>query len=361
MFTERIYNFSAGPSMLPEPVLKRVRNELLNYGGTGISVMEMSHRSKMYLDIFEGVKAKVRDIMSIPEGYHVLFAHGGATAQFSAVPMNLLGEGSADYAVTGNFAELAAAEAKKFGKINIIYDTSDKNHTYIPRQEDLKFTADASYFHYCANNTIFGTAWDYIPSAEGKPVVSDMSSCILSEPLDVTKFGLIYAGAQKNIAPSALALLILKDGVLLVPIPTTPKVLDYRLMIKNDSMLNTPATFNIYILGLVLDWIKGLGGLTAMREINRAKAAVLYDFLDQSEFYTAPARKEARSIMNVTFRTPNEELDAAFAKESAAAGLANLKGHRLVGGMRASIYNAMPIEGVKKLTEFMGAFEQKNR
>jgi phosphoserine aminotransferase len=361
MFTERIYNFSAGPSMLPEPVLKRVQSELLNYGGTGISVMEMSHRSKMYLDIFEGVKAKVRDIMSIPEGYHVLFAHGGATAQFSAVPMNLLGAGSADYAVTGNFAELAAAEAKKFGKINIIYDTSDKNHTYIPRQEDLKFTADASYFHYCANNTIFGTAWDYIPSAEGKPVVSDMSSCILSEPLDVTKFGLIYAGAQKNIAPSALALLILKDGLPLAPIPTTPKVLDYRLMIKNDSMLNTPATFNIYVLGLVLDWIKDLGGLTAMREINRAKAAVLYDFLDGSSFYTAPARKEARSIMNVTFRTPSEELDAAFAKESAAAGLANLKGHRLVGGMRASIYNAMPAEGVKKLTEFMGTFEQKNR
>ncbi|MDR2400972.1 MAG: 3-phosphoserine/phosphohydroxythreonine transaminase [Deferribacteraceae bacterium] len=360
MFTERIYNFSAGPSMLPEPVLKRVQGELLNYGGTGIAVMEMSHRSKMYLDIFEGVKARVCEVLDIPEGYHVLFAHGGATAQFSAIPMNLIGEGSADYAITGNFAQLAAAEAKKYGRINIIYDTSDKNHTYIPRQTDLKFTPDASYFHYCANNTIFGTAWDYIPDTGGKPLVSDMSSCILSEPLDVSKFGLIYAGAQKNIAPSALALLILKDGLPVKPITAIPKVLDYNLMIKNDSMLNTPPTFNIYILGLVLDWIKGLGGLTAMREINRAKAAVLYDFLDNSAFYNAPAVKSARSIMNITFRTPNEELDAAFAKESAAAGLANLKGHRLVGGMRASIYNAMPLEGVKKLVEFMGNFERKN-
>jgi phosphoserine aminotransferase len=361
MFTERIYNFSAGPSMLPEPVLKRVQGELLNYNGTGVSVMEMSHRSKMYLDIFESVKAKVRETLNIPEGYHVLFAHGGATAQFSAVPMNLLSGGSADYAITGNFAELAAKEAKKFGEIHIIYDTSDKNHTYIPRQTDLKFTPNASYFHYCANNTIFGTAWDYIPEADGKPVVSDMSSCILSEPLDVSKFGLIYAGAQKNIAPSALALLILKDGLTINPLPTTPKVLDYNLMIKNDSMLNTPATFNIYILGLVLDWIKGLGGLSAMREINRSKAALIYDLLDNSTFYNAPALKAFRSVMNVTFRTPSEELDAAFAKESAAAGLINLKGHRLVGGMRASIYNAMPIEGVKKLVEFMGDFERKNR
>jgi phosphoserine aminotransferase len=361
MFTERIYNFSAGPSMLAEPVLKRVQSELLNYGGTGISVMEMSHRSKMYLDIFESVKAKVRETLNIPEGYHVLFAHGGATAQFSAVPMNLLADGSADYAVTGNFAQLAAAEAKKYGKINIIFDSSDKNHTYIPRQTDLKFTPDASYFHYCANNTIFGTAWDYIPDAGGKPIVSDMSSCILSEPLDVSKFGLIYAGAQKNIAPAALALLILKDGIPIKPIQTTPKILDYTLMIKNDSMLNTPATFNIYILGLVLDWIRDLGGLTAMSGINRAKAAILYDFLDNSTFYSAPAIKSARSIMNVTFRTPSEELDAAFAKESAAAGLANLKGHRVVGGMRASIYNAMPIDGVRKLVDFMGSFELKNR
>jgi phosphoserine aminotransferase len=361
MFTERIYNFSAGPSMLPEPVLRRVQSELLNYGGTGIAVMEMSHRSKMYLEIFESVKAKLRETLSIPDGYHVLFAHGGATAQFSAVPMNLLGEASADYAITGNFAQLAAEEAKKFGKINIIYDTSDKNHTYIPRQTDLKFTEGAVYFHYCANNTIFGTAWDYVPDAGGKYLVSDMSSCILSEPLDVSKFGLIYAGAQKNIAPSALALIILKNSIPIKPIPTTPKVLDYNLMIKNDSMLNTPATFNIYILGVVLDWIKALGGLAAMRDINRAKAALLYDFLDNSSFYNTPAVKSVRSIMNVTFRTPSEDLDAAFAKESAAAGLANLKGHRLVGGMRASIYNAMPIEGVKKLVEFMGNFERKNR
>ncbi|MDR2105709.1 MAG: 3-phosphoserine/phosphohydroxythreonine transaminase [Deferribacteraceae bacterium] len=361
MFKERIYNFSAGPSMLPEPVLSRVQGELLNYGGTGISVMEMSHRSKMYLDIFESVKAKLRETLDIPAGYHILFAHGGATAQFSAVPMNLLGGGCADYAITGNFAQLAANEAKKFGAVNIIYDTSDKNHTYIPRQADLKFTEGASYFHYCANNTIFGTAWDYIPDAGGVSLVSDMSSCILSEPLDVSKFGLIYAGAQKNIAPAALALLILKDGIPIKPIPTTPKVLDYNLMIKNDSMLNTPAAFNIYILGVVLDWIKSLGGLTAMQELNQAKAAVLYDFLDNSTFYNAPALKSVRSVMNVTFRTPNEALDAAFAKESAEQGLANLKGHRLVGGMRASIYNAMPIEGVKKLVEFMGGFERNNR
>ncbi len=362
MFKDRIYNFSAGPSMLPVPVLERAAAEMLNYNGSGMSVMEMSHRAKVYDEIFQSVKEKLRKVMDIPSNYHILFMQGGATGAFASVAMNLMGEnGKADYVITGNFSKAAASEAKKYGAVNIAFDTADKNHTYIPAQNDLKLTPGASYFHYCANNTIFGTAWKYIPTANGAPVVSDMSSCILSEPVDVSKFGLIYAGAQKNMAPAGFAVMILRDDVAAKPLPYTPKVLDYNVMIKDDSMPNTPPTYNIYILGLVLDWIQGLGGLKEMAKINNEKAKILYDFLDNSRFYMAPARREARSIMNITFKTATEELDAKFSKESAAAGFANLKGHRLVGGMRASIYNAMPVEGVKKLVEFMGKFEKDNQ
>ena len=362
MFKERIYNFSAGPSMLPVSVLERAAGEILNYNGSGMSVMEMSHRSKVYDEIFQSVKEKLRKVMNIPSNYHVLFMQGGATGVFASLAMNLMGEnGKADYAVTGNFSKNAASEAKKYGTVNIAYDTADKNHTYIPVQSDLKLTSGASYFHYCANNTIFGTAWKYVPTANGAPVVSDMSSCILSEPVDVSKFGMIYAGAQKNMAPAGFAVIIIRDDIAIKPLPFTPKVLDYNMMIKEDSMPNTPPTYNIYILGLVLDWIQELGGLNEMGKINSAKAKILYDFLDSNNFYVAPAQKEARSMMNITFKTASEELDAKFAKESAAAGFANLKGHRLVGGMRASVYNAMPAEGVKKLVEFMDKFEKENK
>ncbi|MDR0453431.1 MAG: 3-phosphoserine/phosphohydroxythreonine transaminase [Deferribacteraceae bacterium] len=362
MFKERIYNFSAGPSMLPAAVLERASADLLNYNATGMSVMEMSHRSKVYDEIFQSVKEKLRKVMNIPSGYHILFMHGGATGAFASVAMNLIGEnGKADYVITGNFSKNAASEAKKYGAVNIAYDTADKNHTYIPEQKDLKLTQGASYLHYCANNTIFGTAWKYVPTAGGVPVVSDMSSCILSEPVDVSKFGLIYAGAQKNMAPAGFAVAILNKDVPIKTLGYTPKILDYNMMIKEDSMPNTPSTYNIYILGLVLDWIQELGGLTKMAEINRDKAKILYNYLDSSEFYISPAQKEARSVMNITFKTANEEMDAKFVKESAAAGLANLKGHRLVGGMRASVYNAMPMEGVAKLVEFMDKFERDNR
>ena len=348
--------------MLPVPVLERAAAEILNYNASGMSVMEMSHRSKVYDEIFQSVKEKLRKTMSIPPNYHILFMQGGATGAFASVAMNLMGEsGKADYVITGNFSKAAASEAKKYGTVNIAYDTADKNHAYIPAQSDLKLTPDASYLHYCANNTIFGTAWKYVPVAEKAPVVSDMSSCILSEPVDVSKFGIIYAGAQKNMAPAGFAVFIIRNDLAIKPLPYTPKVMDYNVMIKEDSMPNTPPTYNIYVLGLVLDWIQGMGGLDSLAKINNEKAKILYDFLDNSAFYVAPAQKEARSIMNITFKTASEELDAKFAKESAAAGFANLKGHRLVGGMRASIYNAMPVEGIKKLVEFMNKFERENK
>ncbi len=362
MFKDRIYNFSAGPSMLPVEALERAASDMLNYNGSGMSVMEMSHRSKVYDDLFQDVKAKLREIMSIPQNYHILFMHGGATGQFAAVPMNLMGEGGiADYAITGVFSKGAADEAKKYGKVNISYDTADKNHSYIPAQKDLKLSVDASYFHYCGNNTIYGTEWKYVPNAGGKPIICDMSSNILSAPVDVSKFSMIYAGAQKNMGPAGFAVVIMRDDIPLKALPCTPKILDYDQMVKNDSMPNTPSSYSIYVMGLVLDWLKKLGGLEVMGEINRNKAAILYDFIYNSSFYKAHAQPEARSIMNVTFRCPNDELDAKFAKEASAAGLSNLKGHRSVGGIRASIYNAMPVEGVKKLVEFMSTFERNNK
>ena len=361
MFTERIYNFSAGPSMLPESVLKQAASELLNFGGSGTSVMEMSHRSKDFLAIFEETKALLKEVMGIPETHEALFLPGGAWMQFAMVPMNLIGTtGKADYAVTGNFSQLAMKEAKKYGDIHIACDSADLNHTYIPRQADLNLRPDAAYFHYCSNNTIYGTEWDYIPEAS-VPLVCDMSSNILSKPVDVSKYGLIYAGAQKNMAPAGLGVVVIDKNLVGNELPVTPTMLSYKAMVEADSMHNTPPCYNIYMLGLVLKWIKSEGGLVGMQAKNVEKAKVLYDYLDETTFYKSPVQKEVRSMMNVPFVTGNEDLDNAFCKEAEKKGLSNLKGHRNVGGMRASIYNAMPKAGLEALVAFMKEFETKNR
>ena len=362
MFDHRIYNFSAGPSMLPQEVLEECAKDMLNYHGSGMSVMEMSHRSKVYDEIITQAEALFREVMGIPEGYKVLFLQGGASTQFAMVPMNLLvGSGKADYVVTGQFSKKAYSEAKKFSdKIHLAGTTEDCNFTHVPVQEELDLDPEANYVHICLNNTIFGTKWHYIPDTGKVPLVADMSSCILSEPVDVSKFGLIYAGAQKNIAPAGLTVVIIREDLAGKTLPATPTMLDYAVQIKNGSMYNTPPTYPIYVCKLVLEWIQRLGGLTAMKERNQKKAALLYDFLDQSRMFKAVADPVDRSMMNVTFRTGDEDLDAKFVKESSAAGFSNLKGHRSVGGMRASIYNAMPMEGVEKLVSFMQNFEKEN-
>lgn len=361
MTEKRVLNFSAGPSMLPVPVLDKAAKQMLNYENSGMSVMEMSHRSSTYLTIFENTKALLKKVMNIPEGYQIVFIQGGATQQFSMVPLNLLKNGKADYIITGAFSKKAAGEAKKFGDIHIAYDGSSNGFKHIPSQEELDLSKDASYVHLCANNTIFGTEWKYIPETNGVPIIADMSSNILSKPVDVSKFGMIYAGAQKNMGIAGLGVAIIKEELLQQAAPTTPVLLDYKLMIENDSMYNTPPAYAIYVLGLVLAWIDNQGGLTAMEEKNKEKANVLYEYLDNSDFYQAHSNKDNRSLMNVTFVTPNTELDAKFVKESIAQGMTNLKGHRSVGGIRASIYNAMPIEGVQALVDFMKKFEQENK
>ena len=362
MSTERIFNFSAGPSMLPLPVLEEAAAELVNYRGTGMSVMEMSHRGKAYVAIFEETKAELKRIMNIPDTHEILFMQGGATLQFSAVPMNLIGKtGKADYAVTGNFSNVAMKEGKKYGEINIACSSEDKNHTYIPGQKDINVSADASYFHYCSNNTIYGTEWKYIPDTGNVPLVCDMSSNILSAPLDVSKYGLIYGGVQKNMAPAGAAVVIINKELAGNEHPLTPKLMSYKVMIDSDSMQNTPPCYTIYMLGLVLKWLDKQGGTAAMAKIKAEKSKYLYDVLDDSKMFIGCAEKEARSDMNVTFRTASEELDALFIKEAKAAGFDTLKGHRAVGGMRASIYNAMPIEGTQKLAAFMREFEVKNK
>ncbi len=355
----RVFNFSAGPAVLPEPVLQKAADEMLDFRGNGMSVMEMSHRSKMYLAIFQEVEQKLRDLMAIPQNYKVLFLQGGATLQFAAVPMNLMSRtGSADYAVTGMFSKKAMQEAQKYGKVNIACDA--KPYAAIPRQRDLTLSADAAYFHYCHNNTIYGTCWDYVPETGNVPVVCDMSSCILSTELDVSKYGVIYAGAQKNMGPSGLTVVIVRDDLLGTAADYTPTVMNYAGQAENDSMINTPATYGIYLLGLVLDWVRDLGGLSAMRLHNEKKADVLYRVIDANGFYKPVAEKASRSLMNITFRCPSEELDKQFVKEAAAAGLVNLAGHRAVGGIRASIYNAMPMAGVEALAQFMCAFAAQN-
>ena len=360
-FTERIYNFSSGPSMLPLPVLEQAAAEMTNYRGSGMSVMEMSHRSKVYIDIFDEMKADLKRLMKIPDTHEIIFIQGGATLQFSAVPMNLIGKTkSADYAVTGNFAQLAMEEARKYGKINIACSSADRNHTYIPGQDELKLSKNASYFYYCANNTIYGTEWKYVPETGDIPLVSDMSSNILTVPVDVSKFGMIYAGVQKNMAPAGMSVVIIDKKLAGNELPFTPKLISYQLMIDSDSMHNTPPCYTLYILGLVLKWLEKQGGLEGMREIKTEKAKTLYDAIDESKLFNGCAEKASRSDMNVTFRSSSEELDAKFAKEAASIGLENLKGHRIAGGLRASIYNAMPMEGVLKLIEFMRKFESEN-
>ncbi|MBQ8742438.1 MAG: 3-phosphoserine/phosphohydroxythreonine transaminase [Clostridia bacterium] len=358
----RVYNFSAGPSMLPVPVLERAASEMMCYGDSGMSVMEMSHRSPVYEKIIADAEAKLRELMNIPDNYKVLFLQGGASTQFAAVPLNLIGRtGKADYIVSGQFSGKAYKEAQKMGyDVKCIATSKDTNFDRIPVVTKDMISPDASYVHICFNNTIYGTKYSYIPDTGDVPLVADMSSCIISEPVDVTKFGVIYAGAQKNMAPAGVTLVIVREDLLECGDPKMPSMLDWKLMAENGSMYNTPPCYSIYVAGLVYEWILGLGGLDAMKEKNVKKAALLYDYLDSQDYYIAPVQKDSRSMMNVTFVTGVEEIDKKFPKEAAAAGLVNLKGHRSVGGMRASIYNAMPIEGVEALVEFMKKFAAEN-
>jgi phosphoserine aminotransferase len=342
-------------------VLQKAAEELLNYRGSGMSVMEMSHRSKAFLEIFESTKSKFKKVLNVPDTHEILFLQGGASLQFSAVPLNLLGDkDTADYAVTGNFSSIAAKEAARYCKVNIAASSEDRRHTVIPAQTELRLNPDAAYFYYCSNNTIFGTEWKYVPETGDVPLVCDMSSNILTKPVDVSRYGLIFAGAQKNMAPAGLTVVIVDRSLAGRERPYTPLMLSYELMIKKDSMYNTPPCYNIYLLGLTLDWLESQGGVAGMEAAKKRKAAVLYEFLDESDLFSACAEPGSRSDMNVTFRTGSEELDAVFVKEAAANGLINLKGHRVAGGMRASLYNAMPMEGVQKLVAFMKEFEVKH-
>jgi len=358
----RVYNFSAGPSMLPESVLNKAAAEMLDYKGSGQSVMEMSHRSKVYEEIIFGANSLFREVLSVPDNYKILFLQGGASTQFAAIPMNLLnGSGKADYVVTGQFATKAYEEAQKYGDIRLAASSKDKTFSYIPKLGKDDFRPDADYVYICMNNTIFGTCYKQLPDTGSIPLVADVSSCFLSEPMDVSKFGLIYGGAQKNVAPAGLTVVIVREDLLGHARPETPTMLDLKVMADNDSMYNTPPCWSIYICKLMLEWIKNdVGGLDAMKAHNRMKAKILYDFLDSSAMFHNPVVPEDRSMMNVTFVAPSEELNDKFVKAATAAGFVNLKGHRSVGGMRASIYNAMPIEGVEKLVEFMKDFEKNN-
>jgi len=357
----RVYNFSAGPSMLPEEVLKTAAEQMMDYNGSGMSVMEMSHRSSVYDAIIKEAEKDLRELMNIPDNYKVLFLQGGASTQFAAVPLNLMKNGKADYVVSGQFSKKAYEEAKKYGDAKCIASSKDRTFAYIPTITPDMVREDADYVHVCYNNTIFGTKYPEVPNVGDKVLVADMSSCIISEPVDVTKFGVIYAGAQKNMAPAGLTVVIVREDLLGNAREYTPTMLDWKTMADNDSMYNTPPCYAIYIAGLVYKWILGLGGLEEMKKINERKAKVLYDYLDSSSLFKPGADKEYRSMMNVTFVTGNEELDKKFCKEADAAGFKNLKGHRSVGGMRASIYNAMPEEGVNALVAFMKKFEEENK
>ena len=357
----RVYNFSAGPAMLPEEVLKRAADEMLEYGTSGQSVMEMSHRSKEYQAIIDSVEAGLREVMSIPDNYKVLFLQGGASSQFAMIPLNLMNKNhKADFVITGQWANKAYQEASRYGKCNVIASSKDKTFSYIPELDKSKFDPEADYFHICYNNTIYGTRFNELPETGDVPLVADMSSCILSEPVDVSKFGLIYAGAQKNMGPAGLTVVIIREDLIGNAMEMTPTMFNYKIHADNGSMYNTPPTYGIYILGLVLGWIKEMGGLTEMEKRNKRKAKLLYSFHDSSKLFKATVQGKDRSLMNVPFVTGNEELDAKFVSEAKKAGLINIKGHRTVGGMRASIYNAMPYEGVEKLVEFMRKFEAEN-
>lgn len=358
---KRIFNFSAGPAIMPVSVLEQIRDEMMSLPGVGMSVLEISHRSKVFDEIIQTAEAKLRSLMGIPDNYHVLFLQGGASLQFSMVPINLLpANGSADYIVTGVWSEKAVKEAKKVGTVKTAGTTKAENFSRIPNQSELTLDPDAAYVHFTSNNTIFGTEWRTEPEVGNVPLICDASSDILSRPVDVSKYGMIYAGAQKNIGPSGVTLVIVRDD-LLAKIPDgLHTMLDYRTHVKDKSLYNTPPTFGIYVIGLVAKWLEGLGGLAAMEKMNQEKAGLLYDAIDASEFYRGTAEKNSRSLMNVCFRLPSEELEKDLIKQATAAGFDGLKGHRSVGGLRASIYNAFPKEGVAALVEFMKEFERKH-
>ncbi|MDY5985400.1 MAG: 3-phosphoserine/phosphohydroxythreonine transaminase [Lachnoclostridium sp.] len=357
----RVYNFSAGPAVLPEEVLKEAAAEMLDYNGTGMSVMEMSHRSKAFEEIIEAAEADIRDLMNIPDNYKVLFLQGGASQQFAMIPMNLMKNGVADFIVTGQWAKKAYQEAQKYGKANKIASSEDKTFSYIPDCSDLPISEDADYVYICENNTIYGTKYKELPNTKGKTLVADVSSCFLSEPVDVTKYGVIYGGVQKNVGPAGVVIVIIREDLIREDVlPGTPTMLQYKTHADAKSLYNTPPCYGIYICGKVFKWLKKQGGLEAMKERNEKKAKLLYDFLDQSKMFHGTVEPKDRSLMNVPFVTGDPDLDAKFIKESKAAGFENLKGHRTVGGMRASIYNAMPYEGVEALVAFMKKFEEEN-
>ena len=356
---DRIYNFSAGPSMLPVSVLERAASEMLNYNGSGMSVMEMSHRSAVYQQIIDQAEADLRKLMNIPDNYKVLFLQGGATTQFSAVPLNLMTKnGKADYIVSGQFSGKAAKEAERYGEVRVLASSKDKNFTYVPYVTE--FNKDSDYVHICYNNTIFGTVYPYVPQTGEIPLVADMSSGILSKPINVSDYALIYAGAQKNMAPAGMTLVIIREDLIGDAMACCPDMLRYKVHAENGSMYNTPPCYTIYVAGLVYQWLLELGGLEVMQKINEKKAGILYDYLDNSKLFTPTAEKECRSLMNVCFVTGNPDMDKKFISEASAAGFSNLKGHRVAGGMRASIYNAMPTEGVEALVSFMEKFEKAN-
>ena len=357
----RVYNFSAGPAVLPEEVLQEAADEMLDYQGSGMSVMEMSHRSKTYEKIIKEAEADLRDLMNIPDNYKVLFLQGGASSQFAMIPMNLMKNKVADYIVTGQWAKKAYQEAQKYGKANNIASSEDKTFSYIPDCSDLPISPDADYVYICENNTIYGTKYHELPNTKGHTLVADVSSCFLSEPVDVSKYGVIYGGVQKNIGPAGVVIVIIREDLIREDVlPETPTIMRYDVQAKAGSLYNTPPCYGIYICGKVFKWLKKQGGLEAMKERNERKAKILYDYLDESKLFHGTVRKEDRSIMNVPFVTGDKDLDALFVKEAEAAGFVNLKGHRTVGGMRASIYNAMPEEGVVKLVEFMKKFEAEH-
>ena len=357
----RVFNFSAGPAVLPEEVLREAAAEMLDDRGTGMSVMEMSHRSRPFQEIIETAESDLRELMGIPDNYKVLFLQGGASQQFAMIPMNLMKNRVADYIITGQWAKKAWQEAQKYGKANAVASSADKTFTYIPDCSDLPISENADYVYICENNTIYGTKFHELPNTKGKPLVADVSSCFLSEPVDVSRYGMIYGGVQKNIGPAGVVIVIIRDDLITEDVlPGTPTMLQYKIHADNGSLYNTPPAYGIYICGKVFQWLKARGGLEAMKQYNEQKAKILYDFLDESKLFHGTVVKKDRSLMNVPFVTGDKELDARFVKEAEAAGFVNLKGHRTVGGMRASIYNAMPIEGVEKLVAFMAEFEKNN-
>ena len=358
----RVYNFSAGPSMLPVEVLKKAQNEMVEYGNSGMSVMEMSHRSADYEEIIFGCEALVRELMHVPDNYKVLFLQGGGSSQFAMIPLNLATKNKkCDIVITGQWAKKAAQEAERYITVNKVASSADKTFSYIPKLDKSTFSKDADYFYICMNNTIYGTKWNKLPETDGIPLIADISSMIMSEEIDVSKFGLLFAGAQKNLGPAGVTLVIIREDLIGDAMDICPTMFNYQIHADNQSLYNTPPTYSIYIMKLVLEWIKEKGGVAAIQKMNEEKAKVLYDFLDSSEMFKGTVAKEDRSLMNIPFITDSEELNAKFINEAKAAGFVNLKGHRTVGGMRASIYNAMPMEGVKALVQFMAKFEAENK